>query len=350
MRSRTRQLIRGILQATLVLAVVAAIAVLVLLDPVSDLFEDEAAEADVPRDRSEITEATLSTSIDAEGELVAVEGRTVTATGPGTITAVATVGQSVTANTMLYEVDGQPVVALIGDVPSWRTMTVDDAGADVAQLERNLADLGYDPDGEMTVDDTFTSVTAEVVERWQTDLGVPVTGSVTDASVVFVPQGSEVTSVSASVGRSLAGAASPVLRVSTSERELRFTVAVADLDAVADGTEVEARLPDRSTITAVVSDVRSTGQGWEAVAAIDQGAAVPDGERIPVDVSWSEVLADQATTVRANALTRLDSGAYVVEVVDGTSTRFVEVEIGARSGSMVEIISDLAPGTTVISP
>ena len=76
---------------------------------------------------------------------------------------------------------------------AWRTMAVDDVGVDVFQLEANLVDLGYDPDGELTVDDTFTDYTADVVERWQEDLALEVTGRVALGSVVFVPSGSTTT-------------------------------------------------------------------------------------------------------------------------------------------------------------
>ena len=73
-------------------------------------------------------------------------------------------------------------------------------------------------------------------------------------------------------------------------------------------------------------------------------------------VSWTHVLSADATVVRANALTRLDDGAYVVELVENPEsagderTRFVPVEIGARSGSMVEIVTDLEPGAVLVAP
>jgi hypothetical protein len=84
---------------------------------------------------------------------------------------------------------------------------------------------------------------------------------------------------------------------------------------------------------------------------LDDADALPEGDVVPVTVSWTEVIAADVITVRANALTRLDTGAYVLEVVESAgTTRFVEVGIGRRSGSTVELVTDLAPGTVVIAP
>ncbi|NIR34535.1 MAG: peptidoglycan-binding protein, partial [Actinobacteria bacterium] len=53
-----------------------------------------------------------------------------------------------------------------------------DEGPDVRQLEQALVDLGYDPDGALTVDEDFTGFTATVVERWQEDVGIEEDGIV----------------------------------------------------------------------------------------------------------------------------------------------------------------------------
>ena len=160
------------------------------------------------------------------------------------------------------------------------------------------------------------------------------------------------TAAEASAGQALtAGASLPALTLSGQDRQLVFPVAAEDLGSIAVGTGVSARLPDRSTIEATVTTLGPTGDGsWLATAAIGQAAALPDGEAVPVTVSWTTTVAEDVTTVRANALTRLDSGAYVIEVVEGDQTRLVEVDVGVRSGSTVEIVTDLAPGTVVIAP
>lgn len=339
----------------LVLVLVGVAAALVVVNPLTWLETDDDSDAAEPREQVALAVASLSSTVDVDGELVVAQSRPAMATGPGTVTSVLPVGSPVLASTVLFEIDGEPTVALIGDVPAWRGLTVDDEGPDVEQLERNLADLGYDPDGEMTVDQTFTEVTATVVERWQTDLGLEPTGRVGAGTIVFVPGPSEVTSVSATAGQALAAAGStPLLTLSGDERQVVFEVAADELDTVEPGTDLSVRLPDRSTVAARVETLAPTGAGtWQGVAALVDGpgeAVLPDGEAVPVTVSWTTVLADDVTTVRANALTRLDTGRYVLEVVDDDQTRFVEVEIGSRSGSTVELVTDLEPGTMVIAP
>jgi peptidoglycan hydrolase-like protein with peptidoglycan-binding domain len=57
---------------------------------------------------------------------------------------------------------------------------------DVVQLETNLSALGFNADGDVTIDDTFTSATAIMVEAWQEALGVDETGSVARSDVVLL--------------------------------------------------------------------------------------------------------------------------------------------------------------------
>ncbi|MGH1490616.1 MAG: peptidoglycan-binding protein [Acidimicrobiales bacterium] len=345
--------LRWLAMAVLVAVVIAA---LLVFDVVGLLFETEEPEVAVPRERSEIGLSTLSTTVEADGALVFTDARSLSAAASGTLTAVATTGSEVTAGTVLFEIDGDPAVAFAGELPAWRAIKSGDVGPDVEQLEANLVALGYDPEAAMTVDETFTDYTATVVERWQTDVGLPVTGDVTLGSVVFVPSDGRVTSTAATIGQELLPSSNAVLTVSNVEREISFTVQPQNLDTIELGTEVDARLPDRSTVVAVVADLSSNGDGsWTATAQLaDTGASLPDGESVPVTITWTHILAEQVKTVRANALSRLDDGSYVVEVVDPLAhaerTTFVAVETGAKSGSTIEIITDLEPGTVIIAP
>ncbi|MEM8926451.1 MAG: peptidoglycan-binding protein [Actinomycetota bacterium] len=332
---------------------IAALAVTVLVlnwNPFGALAPEP--ETTPARARSEIAVTSLRRTVEAEGEVVYAENRPVAA-GQGTITDIVAVGTPVDAGTVLFGLDDSPTVALTGDVPAWRAMTDDDEGPDVAQLESNLVALGYDG-GALTVDEVFTDYTATVVERWQADLGIDTTGVVAAGAVAFVPEGAVVTTVDAAVGDAVGAAASPLLTVSAGPRRITFAVAAADTDAIAEGTSVQARLPDRTTVTATVTSLTPQADGsLLAVATIDPEATgdLPAGISVPVDVQWTTDVALDVLTVRANALTRLDTGEYVLEVVGPAgSTEFVPVEIGARSGSTVEIVTDLAPGTVVITP
>ncbi|MEM8926446.1 MAG: peptidoglycan-binding domain-containing protein, partial [Actinomycetota bacterium] len=213
--------------------------------------EPETASA---RERSEIAVTSLRRTVEVEGEVVYAVNRPVVASGQGTITDMVAVGTPVEAGTVLFGIDDSPTMALTGSVPVWRAMSDDDEGPDVGQLETNLVALGYDDDA-LTVDEVFTDYTATVVERWQTDLGVDATGEVAAGAVAFVPEGAVVTTVDAAVGDTLGNAASSLLTVSAGPRRITFAVAAADTDAIAEGTSVQARLPDRTTVTATVTSL-----------------------------------------------------------------------------------------------
>ena len=65
-----------------------------------------------------------------------------------------------------------------GRCPLWRRLGPQrHRRRDVEQLERNLVELGHDPQ-RMTVDETFDDDTAAAVRSWQEALGLPETGAV----------------------------------------------------------------------------------------------------------------------------------------------------------------------------
>jgi hypothetical protein len=105
----------------------------------------------------------------------------------GTFTWLPAEGDVIRRGKRLFEVDGEPVILMDGDVP------------DVEELESNLSALGFDPG---TVDDEFTSSTASAVTDWQDSLDLDPTGSVELGRVVFMAGPRRVTSLSVSLGSS----------------------------------------------------------------------------------------------------------------------------------------------------
>lgn len=336
-----------------VVLTVAATAVAVVFNPLALLPTAEVEPGSPPRETAESAVRDLQSTFEAEdGNIVFADERPVNDGQPGTVGWITDPERELVAGDVLYERDLQPVVYLVGDVPAWRTMSADDVGADVAQLEANLLALGYGTESEFTVDDSFTSATATIVERWQADLGVAETGSVALGDVVFGPAGARVGSVAASVGDQTVS--STLLVLSSAEREMVFTVGAETLGFISPGTVVRGQLPDRSTVEATVVDINPAGDGLSLInAAISsaEGDVLPLGDAIPISVSWSQVLSADATTVPASSVIRLDSGHYAVEVVDEPgSTELVVVEVGDRFGTNVEILAGLEPGVTVIAP
>lgn len=120
----------------------------------------------------------------------------------GTVTATVEAGTVVTQGDMLYAVDTEPITALFGATPAFRTMRDGVVGPDVLQLETALAALGYDVDGLMTIDEEYTSYTASLVALWETDLGIEADGVVALGDIVFIPEAAVVTAAPISVGQS----------------------------------------------------------------------------------------------------------------------------------------------------
>ena len=108
-------------------------------------------------------------------------------TGQGTITGLPDPGTVIKQGESLWQVDGHAGPALFyGDLPLWRTIrsgVVD--GADIAQLEQNLTDLGFGAD--LTVDEHFDSHTTAAIKAWQDSRGLKKTGVVNPGDFVVEP-------------------------------------------------------------------------------------------------------------------------------------------------------------------
>ncbi len=138
-----------------------------------------------------------------------VESFTVSSPLDGTVTSIVNAGDTVDAGTVIAYLDGAPVVALVGDIPTFRALSTSSTdGSDIRQFEQNLVLLGYDPDGAISVDNHFDTATATAVKRWQADLGVTEDGAVPKTRVVYVPGRLLVDTVAATVGSHVASGGS----------------------------------------------------------------------------------------------------------------------------------------------
>jgi peptidoglycan hydrolase-like protein with peptidoglycan-binding domain len=119
--------------------------------------------------------------------------------GSGVLTRLPATGATVERGQMTYEVGGARVPLFYGTRPLWRELRSGmTAGADVRELETNLAALGYG--SGLTVDRHFTSATYWAVRRWQAAAGLPVTGSVPLGQVAVLPGALRVTGQDAKAG------------------------------------------------------------------------------------------------------------------------------------------------------
>ena len=137
----------------------------------------------------------------------------------GTVTSIVKAGDTIQAGSVVGTVDGTPVVALVGDAPSYRDLsTSSTAGDDVRQLETNLVLLGFDPTGAVHIDETFDSATATAVKAWEASLGLTEDGKVPKSRVAYIPGKLLVDTVTATVGGA-AGVGSPLLSGRLAERQ-----------------------------------------------------------------------------------------------------------------------------------
>ncbi len=85
----------------------------------------------------------------------------------------------------LYSINAVPVRAVAGSMPFYRDLASGDDGADVAQLQRALHDLGH-YDGP--ANGKFRWTTTQAVKAWQRALRMPESGIVALGEVVAVPK------------------------------------------------------------------------------------------------------------------------------------------------------------------
>ena len=288
-------------------------------------------------------------------QLTAGEPAVIAASGRGTITRTSEVGATVHAGDVVAEIDGAPVVALYGTVPQFRALDPDaDEGADVEQLEANLVALGYDPDGTVTVDDTYTYNTGLMVERWETDLGIEEPDDTVDlGQIAFIAGPSEVTSRTAAGSQAAPG--QPLL-VTVTLAESGFLANPVDADAVGALAAVDVVLADGVAL----ADVTLDDTVVPAVAVTDE----PDPDRTDayeVQVPDGAVIAatildvfDGTEAGRPTHRWELPQGAIELEVDVDNIDEFevglpvvVELPDGTLIDAVVDEIGDVARTTQV---
>jgi peptidoglycan hydrolase-like protein with peptidoglycan-binding domain len=314
----------------------------------------------LPPATAEVTRQTLHETLDADGELGYGPTLTATSRRRGTVTWLPDSGAVVSRGRPLYRIDNEPAVLMYGSVPAYRAMSPGLDGPDVAQLEDNLRDLGYDG---FTVDDEYTSATADAVAEWQEDRGLPETGVVDVGQVVFAAGQVRVDSLEAEAGQAAAPGAR-LLTYTGTTKVVTVDLEVEDRPVAKVGATVAVELPGGKDTKGKVTEVATviepgSGSGEDAepttrlealVALSDQRVADGLGEAA-VDVTLTASERKNVLTVPVAALVALDEGGFGVEVVDGRTTRHLPVETGLFAGGRVEISgAGVTEGLTVGMP
>ncbi|HEX6683124.1 MAG TPA: peptidoglycan-binding protein [Candidatus Limnocylindrales bacterium] len=317
--------------------------------------EQAASTSDLPPGTAQITRQTLRETRDVDGSLGYGPASTAVNRLPGTITWLPASGAAIGRGQTLYKVDNKPVVLLHGNLPAFRQLSVGTKGEDVGQLEANLHALGY---RGFTVDEEFTDSTAVAVERWQEALGLDETGVVELGRVVFTEAGIRVDAPQAEAGQP-AAPGQKVLTYTGTAKVVTVELDPADQRLAKPDVKVGVALPDgkavEGTITKVSTVIKPSDErnASSLETKLEVLVSIPDGFDgvAAVDVSFTASERKDVLTVPVAALTALGEGGFGVQVIEGSTARYLPVKTGLFAGGRVEISGEgIAPGMTVGMP
>ena len=184
----------------------------------------------------------------------------------GTLTWLASEGQVVASGDIVAKIDDTPLIVLEGSLPMYRNLRTGVEGEDVQQLETALVSLGFDPDGEVTVDEEYTSSTSTMVKAWQESLGVIENGRVDLGDILFTPLPGQVLTNQAAVGL-VVMSSTPLLLASGGDPLTGADILQLEIALKANGYETGLvdGVYDIATAIAVTSwtvDMGSDPTGW----------------------------------------------------------------------------------------
>jgi peptidoglycan hydrolase-like protein with peptidoglycan-binding domain len=291
----------------------------------------------------------LVTRDDVSGTLGYADPVVISAGAAGVVTKLPAAGSVVVRGKALAEVNARAVRLLYGTTPMWRRLEkgIDD-GVDVAQLERNLLELGYDPSG-MEVDDHFDGATANAVKAWQEALGVAETGFVEPGDVVFLSGARRIGQLSASVGTSVQPGQSLLTTTSTTP-VVDVDLTATDQELAEVGAKVSVELPSGRIVAGTITELGrvaetatdAQGQTGEATVSVtvtlDDPATRDALDGAPVIVSLERSRAKSVLAVPVEALLALQGGGSALEQVAADGTRsLVAVQTGRFADGFVEV-------------
>jgi len=314
--------------------------------------------SNLPPATAQVTRQTMLDTDDVPGNLG--YGSTTTLPGriDGVITKVPLAGDVMSRGQTIYRVDNTPIVLLYGEVAAYRALDPGDTGPDVQQLNENLSALGY---AGLPAGNTYTTATARAVTQWQKSLDLPQTGEVELGRVLFAPGDIRIDSVTSGVNEST-GDGQEVLHYTGTSRVVTAQLQVSQQRLAREGTRVQIQMPDGTTVAGRVHRVytvieQPADARGSAVTLIETLISLADPtsaagvEAAVVTVVFTAGEHKDVLTVPIAALVALAEGGYGLEVVEGSTTRYIAVSTGLFAHGMVEISGDgLTEGMTVGMP
>jgi len=300
------------------------------------------------------TVADLTEEAEWDGALGYRSEFTVSGSG-GTVTAAPQPGTHISRGEAVIHIDAEPVVLFYGTIPPYRALSEGDSGADVQQLEANLVELGYDPDGTVSVDTEFTGYTTAMVSRWQEDVGLTVDG-VVDPSDLALAEGPIAVVTATKPGVSAGGAL--VTAAPLDSLGVTVEVAIGEAGNWQEGQAVTVITADSSEWAAQVADVGTTPteapDGSATISVLVEMDSNDATELLAGSVTVRTVTdaVYGALVVPSRSLVALAEGGFAVEkVTDDGAPNLVGVTIGTFDDGLVEVVEgDLVEGDQVVVP
>jgi peptidoglycan hydrolase-like protein with peptidoglycan-binding domain len=334
--------LRLVAAAAVITAVVVTVVALTGGDDNADAGTDEAGTltATANAERRDLVDRE---SVD--GTLGYADSSPLSASAPGTLTGIRESGHVVRRGESLYDLEDEPAAWLLyGSLPAWRDFTPYMAdGKDVRQLERNLRALGYDPDGDVTVDDEWTWATTEAVERFQDDRDMTEDGSLAQGEVVFRAGPTRVGELKATIGQEVAPGAE-LASLSSTTREITVALDADRQELARAGDGVLLEMPDGKTVRGRISDVGKVASQPAAedeeptievtIALRGRNARGTGLDQAPVDVGFAAERRKDVLAVPVTALLARSGGGFAVETPGG---RLIPVEPGMYADEYVEV-------------
>ena len=278
-------------------------------------------------------------------------------------------GAEVSCGDELYRVDERPVLLLCGAVPAYRDLRVGDQGDDVRQLNANLHGLGYDAAAGVALDPAdaaFGDGTTVALERLQEATGAGVTGALTAAGAVVLPEPVRIAAVSGRLGGP-AQPGAPVLDATSATIEVQVALQGSQQAEVEPGQRARITLPDHTSVDGTVDQVGSIarapagpdGTPGTGPATLPASIRLDDPERVqglaqaPVRVEITTQGVDDALSVPVTAIVGRSGGGFAVEIGrDGGRRELVAVRLGLvdATAGRVQIEGDVGEGDAVVVP
>jgi multidrug efflux system membrane fusion protein len=152
------------------------------------------------------------------------------------------------------------------------------------------------------------------------------------------------------------------LKYTGTARQVTVRLDVSKQRLARKGVEVQIQLPEGKRVAGRVERIYSVIQQAadpdgvdetkiETIVSLSDPGAVTGIETAVVNVVFTAAERNDVLTVPIAALVALAEGGYGVEVVEGSSTRYIKVETGLFANGLVEVSGDeLREGMTVGVP